>query len=40
MTVKAVFGQKGVDAGKSTIHDEIEALRKQNRGTWNEKRSS
>lgn len=32
MTVKAVFGQKGVDAGKGTIHDEIEALKKQNRG--------
>ena len=31
MTIKAVFGQKGVDAGKSTIHDEIEALRKQNK---------
>lgn len=37
MTIKAVFGQKGVDACKSTIHDEIEALKKQNRGTLNEK---
>lgn len=31
MTIKAVFGQKGVDAGKGTIHDEIEALKKQNK---------
>ena len=31
MTVKAVFGQKGVDAGKGTIHEEIEALKKQNK---------
>lgn len=29
LTVKAIFSCKGADAGKSTIHDELEELKKQ-----------
>ena len=31
LTVKTVLSKSGADAGKSTIQDELEALRKQNK---------
>lgn len=36
LTVRTVFIHKGVDAGKNTIHKELEALKEQNRKYINE----